>query len=555
MPSFKLTTIYEASLLTLKDTTVDLSGCATPGEIRFIDCVAAVKGTLSICETNLNFPPKDVPYAVVSYVWCGYPTKKPSTTLPAFSVKGAESGEPINVRVLTQVCAAAAKEGVELLWLDRLCIMQTHKDDKAWQIQQMHNIYQRCAVCFVLPGGIGRLASLDEDTAWIHRAWTLQELLAPPRALVLFAWAHGAGTYSGAATGRVEEVAPRSQCAMADAVDVLQLSIAGEMSFAQDTPGGVRDAAGRVSIPVHLFGAPAAPQAWATMGALRLRGREAGEGAVWRSALMRTSSRPVDMVFSIMGLFGVALNPAHFDGDDRVGATAVLAKKILEKGRSATWIGASFHLPASAQLSSFPAFPSSSVSGRAMVAVGERMEEVSNVVDGDYMSQWWLKNAPKGHIDDDGYLVIRMPAVAIRRTTKRGDATPGIANTSISSEAHAYRIVDLQGKIWEVDKTKPLSRSVSAMILFVGTEGRMGSATTYEYSEDTPVRAMAVEAHGQGKYHRAASFFLGKCFEREIQSWQVTEVAVGGPSALNHSQLEVLRKKDFKVRRKPIEPN
>ncbi|KAI0641436.1 hypothetical protein C8Q79DRAFT_1014372 [Trametes meyenii] len=553
MPSFKLTTIHEASLVTLKDSTVDLSSCATPGEIRFIDCVAAGKGTH---ETNLNFPPKDVPYAAVSYVWRGYPTKKPPTPLPAFSVKGAESGEPINIRVFTQICAAAAREGVELLWLDRLCIMQTHKDDKAWQIQQMHNVYQRCAVCFVLPGGIGRLAELGEDTAWIHRGWTLQELLAPPRALVLFAWTHGAGSYSGAAAGRIEQITPCAQCAMADATDVLQLSIAGEMSFAPDSPEGGWDTTRHVSVPVHLFGAPAAPQAWATMGALRLRGSEAGEGAVWRSALMRTSSRPVDMVFSIMGLFGVALNPAHFDGDDRVGATAVLAKKILEKGRSATWIGASFHLPTSAQLSSFPAFPRSSVSGRAMVVVEERMEEVLNVVDGDYMSQWWLKNAPKGRIDDDGYLIIRVPAAAVSRTEERGDATPGVANTSIGSEASHYHITDLQGKIWKVDRHKPPSRSTSTMVLFVGMEGRMPSATTtYEYSEDTPVRAIAVEAHEQGRYHRVASFFLGKCFEREMQSWQVTEVAVGGPSSLNRGQLEVLRKKDFKVRRKPIEPN
>ncbi|KAL1948700.1 hypothetical protein VTO73DRAFT_10506 [Trametes versicolor] len=549
-PKFKLTAIYEKSLTALNGATVDLSRCATAGEIRLIDCTAAGEGVLRIYETNLNFPPKDVAYATASYVWRGYPPQKPRTTpRPTFTVKGAESGEPINIRLLTHLCAAAVQEGVELLWLDRLCIMQTSKEDKAWQIQQMHAVYARCAVCLILPGGINRLASLGEDTAWIHRAWTLQELLAPPRSLVLFEWTYGPGSYSGATVGRITEVVAR-KCALADATDVLQLSIAGTMSFKRDKG---KDATHRFSVPVHIFGTPAAPQAWATMGALRLRGSEAGESAVWRSALMRTSSRPVDMIFSIMGLFDVALNPAYFDKNDRVGATVALAKRILEKGHSATWIGASFHLPTSSQLSSFPDFPESSVSGQAMVSVGGRMKEVSTVVDGDYMSQWWLRHAPKGHIDDNGYLVIRVQAVAASLTDRRGDATPGVANTSIRSDTGTYRITDLRGRKWSVDKRQAISGSTQAMILFLGTEGRLPSSTAYQFGEDTPVRAIAVEAHGRGKYNRVASFFLGRCFEQEIKTWRAAEVAIGGPSALSDEQLAIIRKKEHKVRRKPIE--
>ncbi len=58
--------------------------------------------------------------------------------------------------------------------------------------------------------------------------------------------------------------------------------------------------------------------------------------AIWKSALMQTSSRPVDMVFSIMGLFGVTLDPICFTKDDRLSATIALARAILEKGGRAT---------------------------------------------------------------------------------------------------------------------------------------------------------------------------------------------------------------------------
>ncbi|KAH9848763.1 hypothetical protein C2E23DRAFT_418388 [Lenzites betulinus] len=551
-PKFKLTTIYEGSLTALKNSTLDLSSCATAGEIRLIDCVAASQNVLRICETNLNFPPKDVTYATVSYVWRGYPPKRsPTGSRAEFTVKGAESGEPISIPLLGHICAAALQEGVELLWLDRLCIMQTSKEDKAWQIQQMYNVHERCAVCFVLPAGVNRLATLDEDTPWIHRAWTLQELLAPSRSLVLFEWKYGSGSYSGATVGKIEDVVPGT-CAMADATDILLFSIEGKMTFKRDKS---KDPTRRSSISVHVFGDRGAPQAWATMGALRLRGSEAGESAVWRSALMRTSSRPVDMIFSIMGLFDVSLNPKYFDKDDRVGATVALAKKILEQGKSASWIGASFHLPPASRLSSFPVFPKSSVSGRAMVRVGSQAKEVSTVVDGNYMSQWWLRHAPKGHIDDDGYLIVRVHAAVATLTDKRGDATPGTANTFIRSEGDTYRITDLRKRKWNIDRRKTITSTTDALVLFVGKEGRLPSATSYHYSDDTPIRAIAVEAHGRGRYSRVASFFLGTCFDHEVKKWQVCDIAIGGPKALTDEQLAMIRNKDFKVRRKPIEHN
>ncbi|KAI0760728.1 hypothetical protein C8Q74DRAFT_1298499 [Fomes fomentarius] len=589
--TFKLKTIYEASIPSLIGRLVDLSTCGTPGEIRFIDCDQLhTHNTLRIYETNVLFPPKDQPYATISYVWRGYPDPAPpsGSPPPTFNAKGAESGEGINAHVLSTVCAAALHERIRLLWLDRLCIMQTHDDDKAWQIQQMHALYARAALSLVLPAGIGRLARLAEETPWIHRAWTLQELLAPERSLVLFAWTRGSGTFHGTHTpiGRITEVVPRT-AAVADATDVLQLCVDGKLKFAPRDGGG-GDGTQRTSVAVRVFtSSKDAPQLWATLVALRLRGSEAAESAVWRSALMRTSSRPADMVFSIMGLFDVALDPRRFDARDRVTATLALAAAVLEKRRPASWLGASFHLPPSRTLSSFPTFPASSVAGSATVAV-HGVTRAVEVIDGEYMSQWWLRKAPRGRIDEDGYLVFRARAAYAKLTDRdkvvgATRATPGVANRSIAlrQDGKTYCIVDLEGRTWAVDRRKALTGTTRTMVVLVGVEGRLtsfGMDSYNKFSDRTPVRAIALKNHGEGRWHRVASFFLGDAFKREMEEeWQMFGVAVGGPKPLTEAQREVVRRRVFKgadqvywslrcgsssltlvmraVRRKPIEPD
>ena len=552
MPGFRLKTIYEASIPSLIGRLVDLSTCGTAGEIRFIDCTQVYKhNILRIYETGTLTPPSDQPYAAVSYVWCSDPERNPpSIPRPAFNAAcardGSARGEDIATAVLSHACAAALAQGCSLLWLDRLCIMQRDEEDKAWQIQQMHAVYARATLALILPAGINRLARIDERTPWIHRAWTLQELLAPSRSLVLLRWTHGGGTISGATPARVTEVVSR-RAAVIDATDLLELGVGdgGKCSF---SPTNGR-AGERVDVRVRVFGGPNTPQAWATWGALRLKGSASAESAVWRAALMRTSSRPVDMVLSIMGLFDVSLSPRDFGKDDRIAATLALTKKILERGGRASWIGASFHLPPSKYISSFPMFPNSLVSGSATVVFGGEERDVSDVIDGKYMSQWWLRDAPHGTIDNDGYLVIHSQAVVATLTEKpRGNAKPGVANTSIElrSDGKTFCVKDLEGRKWLVDESKALSTKTKSMLVFVGMEGRMTSLTTYRFSSDTPVRAIAVQRHGEGKWHRVASFFLGEVFQRRLRSWETFQIAIGGPRDLTDEQLRVARRGEFK---------
>lgn len=87
------------------------------------------------------------------------------------------------------------KQGLPLLWLDRVSIMQTHRADKDWQIRRMHDIYKQCQCCIVLTGGLHKLSILEEheEGNWINRSWTLQEAVAPKKALCLFASQYGEG--------------------------------------------------------------------------------------------------------------------------------------------------------------------------------------------------------------------------------------------------------------------------------------------------------------------------------------------------------------------------
>ena len=133
-------------------------------------------------------------YATISYPWQGLDlegTVAPS--LGQFTVKGAEAGGIINADVLMTSCRAAKLrtrpcDKCGLLWLDRICIKQEDKEDKNWQIKNMYDIYKKCALCLVLPGGIKRIAGFEERSTWAKRAWTLQEALVPKAVDCLFSW-------------------------------------------------------------------------------------------------------------------------------------------------------------------------------------------------------------------------------------------------------------------------------------------------------------------------------------------------------------------------------
>lgn len=66
----------------------------------------------------------------------------------------------------------------------------------------MKEIFAQCNACFVFPGGLQELVTFEERTAWIYRAWTLQE--ATTRATYcVFSWALGNCKVYGVTSGEI----------------------------------------------------------------------------------------------------------------------------------------------------------------------------------------------------------------------------------------------------------------------------------------------------------------------------------------------------------------
>ncbi|KAH8723359.1 heterokaryon incompatibility protein-domain-containing protein [Phaeosphaeriaceae sp. PMI808] len=142
----------------------------TRKKFRFIDARSLAAGeSLRVFEFD-TLPRQN--YVALSYVWSGRREKSSqSVTSNTMSIEGAFGADPISIDVLITIGKCVATFNYDLLWIDGVCIIQNDEEDKAWQIQNMFDIYKHCLRCLVLPGGLSRLVPLDEPTSWIHRAW------------------------------------------------------------------------------------------------------------------------------------------------------------------------------------------------------------------------------------------------------------------------------------------------------------------------------------------------------------------------------------------------
>ncbi|KAJ7310672.1 hypothetical protein DFH08DRAFT_898660 [Mycena albidolilacea] len=532
------------------DKPLDIMTNAIPERYRLLHCVEAVSNqTLRIIEYS-NFP--CVQYAALSYVWRGNsPTSSFGLTAREFSVLGAEDADPIGLDVLVDACAAALACGASYLWLDRLCIMQTSKQDKQWQIREMYRMYTFAIVCIVVPSGLRFLVSFAEETQWIHRAWTLQEVVAPPSVAVLFSWTHGDGQVLSRLLGETFygriEVVTRGRSAMAGLGNVLASCAGGRFEF---TPDSADTAVSPLIIEAALFGKVqsdsdvgesgtdnhiAFPHITALGFAIdrNLDTEEMRDFCIWQCALVRTSSRPVDMIFSIMGILGVILNPKEFLDDDRLGATVALAREILRQGRSANWLAMHITIPPCPQLSTFPTLPRTSVAGRAMYDLPSGSEQTLALADAVYPNDNGLFPALKGSMDDSGYLSLNARAVMV---VTAPEALTLSDDSPYDNPVCPTQLRAMDGSKWtivsdEVGISKnyecsasPLSGEPRSFALILGWYNYMPAGT-----DGDNIRAMLVTEHTNSLYHVRSYFVLS----HKAIKWASTRIeqhfCVGGP--------------------------
>ena len=566
---------------------LDISPYATDGCFRLIDCVAFTQDKIlrvwefpqpPLYEHEEHMSCPKFKYSAISYVWKGNRTsaEQISTDDSAagfLAVKGAEHADPISISVLHAACLAAMDQfgggrwrmiyQTGYIWLDQLCIIQTSTQDKSLQIMQMYRVYKCCTQCLILAGGLQRLVPLNEETPWIGRAWTLQECLAPRHAVVLFPWAFGTGVCQGTSNFRLREVGRGKKLAVARFVDIVHACFDKPMRFTVcpiDSLPREWDELSKtdsgVSIDVQLLGKGHADLFALHQALLNFSDYEEpfmpssttrNYAMIWRCALMRTSSRPVDMVFSIMQLMGVTLDPSTFDPNDRLGVTIALASKILDEGGSADWLGLPAKIPPCLQLSTFPQFAKTDVAGEASFLQSGKWCPGRSLDDWTFTYSYWDSDTRKqrlyGKMDDKGYLIFT------RKACKIVQVLPTTNNDCFQWPL----LQDTKGLVWlSLDESEWLevgNRTQQRIDIHTKRVPRYYMVPLWDFIEpvmankfemqnlaiaNSVTKFMLLTEHATGKFHVISYFYSRKVdnfndWKERIDHWKELELAVGGP--------------------------
>ncbi|KAK1755617.1 hypothetical protein QBC47DRAFT_300481 [Echria macrotheca] len=446
---------------------------------RFIDARSLADGARLRVLDFEALPEKR--YVAMSYVWRGIPPPKGTEPGPTLAIEGASNADPISIDILQIACRATLHMNCNLLWIDGFCIKQGDDDDKAWQIQRMYSIYQHCHACLILPGGLSRLVRLDEETSWVRRAWTLQEALAPSRCEVLYSWTDGPCCLQAIFPAYVDVIVP-GRAAMSNMRQLLDISIRGEYYIT--TLNGDMSSE-RYPIRLLVNGTEDSVHLHSLIGALDLQGTDGAPSAIWRAAVMRTAYRPVDMVFSIMGLFGVDLDPSKYTASDRTLALVDMMRKLLAKGGRAEWLAIVPQITPGKDLSVLPIIPKPSASGSGLVISEEIGEINASRAAGGLI--WWLRNTPRGSIDAEGFLTITAPAISVTRIPVQSDGVP--------TETHEVKFQDYQGNPWTL---APNPRGCGPYAAKIGNKQNYLSGAYGTWIDKRSVMVMLVDDGYQG---------------------------------------------------------
>ncbi|KAK2462480.1 hypothetical protein APHAL10511_005450 [Amanita phalloides] len=459
--------------LELADITPIRLGNATIGRFRLIDCTEYCDGGIRVIEFESAEVIKRLAYATISYVWKGNHRAEKSKSFNVVVSDEAKSGDRISIKVLRMACKAALHHGVRYIWLDRLCIMQDTFGDLAWQMSIMSDVYRNAAYCFVLPGGIGRLVKLEEETTWIYRSWTLMEALSPREVWCIFRWSRGPGTWHGVKDymDDVEEI-EKGYCAMTRLEAVLALSRT-RVNFADEDqeetyflPSG-KSGRHLESINLVLFSSEIEPmtalesarslqqlaqsirkkaetQALTTKDLWRLA---SAETAIWRCAVMRTSQYERDIVYSIMGLFGV--NLAYDKNKTRDQLIVELCTQILRNGGNANWFVASISLPVPQIFCTMPPTPVMG-GGVPQFRTSNGTSKPAHKFMG--MLDWFLEDMPKVKVTEGAVLEFSAPISPVKRGPVPKNSPPPLkfvfTVVKIKSEIDGItRVANLGGNI------------------------------------------------------------------------------------------------------------
>jgi hypothetical protein len=126
-----------------------------------------------------DFPVSQLPpYAILSHTWGN------DEVVWADFERGTAHLKPSFGKV-TSSCLRAIEDGLEWVWIDSACIDKSSSAELSESINSMYDWYRRAEICYAHLEGVSSTADVTQTSGefagckWFTRGWTLQELLAP----------------------------------------------------------------------------------------------------------------------------------------------------------------------------------------------------------------------------------------------------------------------------------------------------------------------------------------------------------------------------------------
>lgn len=203
-----------------------------------------------------QFPDREVEYAILSHRW----REEEVTFQDLDPERKPISRNKKGFAKIEGCCEVAAADGYEWLWVDTCCIDKTSSAELSEAINSMYRWYYGSAVCYAYLDDVVRREDI-RTSQWLLRGWTLQELIAPRRLKLL--------------NCKWETIATKEE-------------MSSELSSLTTIPRSV------------LYGA-SPPTSY-----------NIAQRMSWAST--RTTTRPEDQAYCLMGLFDVNMVPIYGEG-------------------------------------------------------------------------------------------------------------------------------------------------------------------------------------------------------------------------------------------------
>ncbi|SJL06890.1 uncharacterized protein ARMOST_10232 [Armillaria ostoyae] len=379
-----------------------------------------------------------------------------------------------------------------------------------------------------------RLAGLAEPTLWADRAWTLQEVSAPGKEKVkcLFKFMHASFQ------DFLDEECPEGNMY---GFDFTNLSKVVETVVEAGHSAACKMSLLCFQFWVHIGGFQVdEPEIWEQRDKfpLRIITTEVAEllhipldfetrqslSALWALAYTRSSSCPVDMVFSLMDLLGVNLDVEQFLPEERMKATIKLIQEVMKlQGGRALWLYITPWVKPSWEISTLPEMHETSENGHAYFSTSTgKVLAIDAICAEECWQTGGLPNpTPKGEMMDSGYFMFTAKAALVSLVQAQDLENPGKTAGRLASMMKAYDDHETWAII--IGRLRNWNHNPKTWKVEPMSYGAPKPEGVFELT------MMLVEKHKFDLYHRVG---MGREINEHITAnwnWKYREFKVGGP--------------------------